>query len=57
MRRDYYQDLGVEGRVILKWIGCDRGLDPSSSGQGKVAGCCEHGNELLVSIKRGEFLG
>jgi hypothetical protein len=26
------------------------------SGQGPMAGCCEHGNELLGSIKSGEFL-
>jgi hypothetical protein len=27
------------------------GLDSSGSGQGPVAGCCEHGNELSGSIK------
>jgi hypothetical protein len=32
------------------------GLNSSGSGQGPVAGCCEHGNELPGSIKGGEFL-
>jgi len=32
------------------------GLDRSVSGQGQVAGTCECGNELLGSIKFGEFL-
>jgi hypothetical protein len=34
--------------------GC--GLDASGSGQGPVAGCCEHGSEPSGSIKGGEFL-
>jgi hypothetical protein len=34
--------------------GC--GLDSSSSGQGPVAGPCEHGNEPLCSVKGGEYL-
>jgi hypothetical protein len=33
------------------WVGMC-GLDLSDSGQGPVVGCCEHGNELSVSIKR-----
>jgi hypothetical protein len=32
------------------------GLDSSGSGQGLVAGSCEHGNEPSGSIKGGEFL-
>jgi hypothetical protein len=32
------------------------GLDSSGSGQGPVAGCCEHGNEPSDSIKGGGFL-
>jgi hypothetical protein len=32
------------------------GLDGAGSGQGQVAGTCEYGNELLGSIKCGEFL-
>jgi hypothetical protein len=31
-------------------------LDASGSGKGTVAGCCEHDNEHLSSIKYGEFL-
>jgi hypothetical protein len=31
-------------------------LDSSGSGQGPVAGCCEHGNELPGSIKCEEYL-
>jgi hypothetical protein len=30
------------------------GLDAFDSGQGPVAGCCEHGNEPSGSIKGGE---
>jgi hypothetical protein len=32
------------------------GLDRTGSGLGQVAGTCECGNELSVSIKCGEFL-
>jgi len=32
------------------------GLDRDGSGQGQLAGTCECGNELLGSIKCGEFL-
>jgi hypothetical protein len=32
------------------------GLDSSGSGQGPVAGSCEHSNEALGSIKGKEFL-
>jgi hypothetical protein len=32
------------------------GLDPSGSGQGSVAGSCEHGNGPSDSIQVGEFL-
>ena len=39
-------------KMDLKWDGRAR-ID---SGWGQVAGCCEHGNELPVSIKCGEFL-
>ena len=44
------EDLGVDGRIILKfifkkWDG-DLGLDLSGLGYGQVAGSCECGNEL-----------
>jgi len=32
------------------------GLDASGSGQGAMAGSCEHGNESSGFIKRGELL-
>jgi hypothetical protein len=32
------------------------GLDASGSGQGPMAGSCEHGKVPLGYIKRGEFL-
>jgi hypothetical protein len=32
-------------------------MDSSGSGQGPVAGLCEHSNEPLGSIKGKEFLG
>jgi hypothetical protein len=31
-------------------------MDSTGSGQGPVAGSCKYGNELLGSIKCGEFL-
>jgi hypothetical protein len=56
---DHSEDLDVDGRIILEWILVkymeNYGLDLSDSGKGPVA-CCEHGNELSVSIKSGEFL-
>jgi hypothetical protein len=33
-----------------------RGLDSSGSGQGPVAGSCEHGDEPLGSITVAEFV-
>jgi hypothetical protein len=34
----------------------DCGLDAPGSGQGEVAGFCEHGNEPSGSMKGGEFI-
>jgi hypothetical protein len=44
--RDILEDLGVDGRIILKLIlrksvGEGVGLDRFGSGQGHMAGCCE----------------
>jgi hypothetical protein len=55
-----HKDLGIHVKIILEWIletmmlGC--GLDSPVSGQGAVAGRCEHGNEPSGSIKAGNFL-
>jgi hypothetical protein len=60
--RDLLKDPGVDGRIILRWTfrKCDvvggYGLDRAGSGEGQVTGTCECGNELLGSIKCGEFL-
>jgi hypothetical protein len=43
-------------KTDLREIGWDCGLDSSGSGQGPVAGSCEHGNQLSGSIKFWEFL-
>ena len=40
----------ISNRMVI------HGQDSSRSEQGQVTGCCEHGVELLVSIKYGEFL-
>jgi hypothetical protein len=53
--RDPLEDPDVDGRIILilmfeKWVGGHR-LDRSGSGQGKVAGSCECGNEPSGSLK------
>ena len=61
LREVYHsEDLGLDGRIILRWIFrkwlVGYGLDQAGSGQGQVAGTCECGNESSGSIKRGEFL-
>jgi len=54
------EDLGIDGRIILKWIfkewdeeACQ---DCSGLGQGQVAGCCDCGDESSGFVKCGEFL-
>jgi len=58
--RDPLGDLGVDGRIMLKWIlnSADRcGMDSSYWAQGEsVVVCCKHGNELSGSIKGKDFL-
>jgi hypothetical protein len=54
--RDHWEDLGVGGRITLRWTLERSGrwgeLDSPGSRQGAVAGFCEHGNEPLGSIRR-----
>jgi hypothetical protein len=51
----YWQDLSIDGRIILKESKGKKvgrcGLDSSGSGQRPVAGSCEHCNETSGSIK------
>jgi len=58
--RNHFEDLGVERRIILKWVlkkqGGERGLNSCGSVEGQVAGCCESCNELPGFIKCGEIL-
>ena len=57
--RNHLEDLGMDGRVMLKWILRNvmvmRVLNLAGSGQGQVLGCCEHGYEPWSSIKCGNF--
>jgi hypothetical protein len=58
--RDHIEELGVDGRRILKWI--FRKWDGSmyyiylAQDRGQMTGACECGNEPSGSIKCGEFL-
>jgi hypothetical protein len=58
--RDYLEEPGVDGRIILRWIFRKwyrvNGLDYSGSGQGQVACTCKRGNESSGSIKCRKFL-
>jgi hypothetical protein len=58
--RAHIKDKGIDERIILEWILGNRvgscAMDSSGSGYGPVAGCREHGNVPLGSIKGGKFL-
>jgi hypothetical protein len=56
--KNHSKDLGIGGRIALKWILCLKGVDWTylAKVRGPVAGPCEHGNESLRSIKGGKFL-
>jgi hypothetical protein len=48
--RDHFQDLSINGRIILKCILNmlrRSGLDSSGMGYEPVVGSCEYGNEAL----------
>ena len=54
------EDLGLNGRIILKWISKDA-VRRAWTGliwirTKEVAGCCFRANERLYSIKFGNFL-
>ena len=58
-KTDHLADLGVNGRIIFKWIFKTQeqaSKDLSSSKYGQVAGSCEHGNEPLSSINERNFI-
>jgi hypothetical protein len=55
---DHSKDLGIDERIILKWIfkkvwGCR--LESSGSEPGTVMGSCRHGNDPSVSLKLSNF--
>jgi hypothetical protein len=57
--RDHWEDLGVGGRITLSWTLGNRDrwgeLDSAGSGQGPVAGFCEHSNEPSGFIKKAVY--
>jgi hypothetical protein len=54
--RDHWEDLGLGGRITLRWTLGSRyrwgELDSVGSGYGPVAGLCEHGNEPSGPIRK-----
>jgi hypothetical protein len=49
--REHFGDVGIDGRIILKW-----NLKKYGSRWGPMAGCCENGKERFGSINGGEIL-
>jgi hypothetical protein len=51
-KRDYFGDLGVDGKIVLDWILKKQlsgyGPDSSGSGRGPVTCSYERGNKSLV---------
>jgi hypothetical protein len=43
IERELFEDPGVDGNIILKWMG--HGLKLSGAEWRQEAGCCECGNE------------
>jgi hypothetical protein len=58
MGRQKLEDLGEDGRIILKEIRCE-GVDWNSTGSeyGPMVGSCDHGNEYSSSIKKPGIFG
>jgi hypothetical protein len=58
-KRDRLEDLGIDGRIILKWIPKQR--NEAGAGvfwlrTGTGVGSCKCGTERSCSIKRGKYL-
>ena len=56
MESEHLEDLGVGGRIVLKWIFRKWDGEAWTGFLWQVAGACECGNEPSGSIKCGEFL-
>jgi hypothetical protein len=58
--RDHLEDLGLDGRIILKWVlnrmVVGNGLDATGSRWKQVTGCYKHNDALSGSIKFRELL-
>jgi hypothetical protein len=55
--RDHLEDLGIFGRIILKWILMKWGRDWICVGQDRdIVGSFEHSDEHSCSVKDGKFL-
>jgi len=59
-KRDHWEDPGLDGRIILRWILWKWNVGPWTGSSflriGTGGGTCECGNEPSGSIKCGEFL-